>query len=349
MSLKDELETDQEQDTTQRRRIRQLEATLRRRDEELATSQRVLGILEQIEGVSKPPKWTRPSRRKLGQKGIVTLQLTDTHFDEIVRPEEVAYINAYDRHIAELRLKRWAEKAIALARDYVAGVELEGVVVFATGDVMSGDIHDELKESNESTLYEGADHWVGQLYAALQLLVEEFGRLHIAAVVGNHGRNSRKPVYKRRAQSNIEWFMWRQIARMFSTDERVTVQVSDSMDLTVPIYATNYLITHGDEFRGGSGIQGARAPLALGQHRTSVRQMATAEPMDYLVVGHFHQFQPPAQGLIMGGSLKGYDEYAFGKRFRPEPPIQGFWITTPDYGPTISAPIYVSDRKAEGW
>ena len=52
--------------------------------------------------------------------------------------------------------------------------------------------------------------------------------------------------------------------------------------------------------------------------------MATAEPMDYLVVGHFHQYSPPAQGLVMGGSLKGYDEYAFGKRLRPEPAQQNF-------------------------
>lgn len=309
-----------------------------------------LGLLESIDAaVVRPPKWMAPTTRKAGKKGIVTLQLTDTHFDEVVRPEQVAYINAYDRRIAEQRLRRWVERSIILARDYMAGIEIEGCAILATGDILSGDIHAELKESNAATLYSGALHWIEQLATAIDTLAGEFGSLHIGAVVGNHGRNSHKPVYKNRAQSNIEWVIWRVLAREFAKDQRVTFQVSDSPDLTVKVYNTNYLLTHGDEFRGGSGISGAWAPLALGQHRTSVRQAASDTPMDYMVVGHFHQYRPPAQGLVMGGSLKGYDEFSFGKRFRPEPPQQAFWITSPEHGPTISAPVLVSDRKAEGW
>ena len=71
--------------------------------------------------------------------------------------------------------------------------------------------------------------------------------------------------------------------------------------------------------------------------------------MDYMVVGHFHQYQPPSQGLVMGGSLKGYDEFAFGKRFFPEQAQQAFWVTSPEHGPTIAAPVHCQDRKAEGW
>lgn len=321
-----------------------------RQSKEIEELRAQLGLLESIDAaVVRPPKWISPTSTKAGRKGIVTLQLTDTHFDEVVRPEEVDFYNAYDRPIAEKRLRRWAEKSIVLARDYMAGIDIEGCALLATGDILSGDIHAELKESNAETLYAGALHWIEQLAAAIDLLATEFGALHIGAVVGNHGRNSRKPVYKHRAQSNIEWVMWRVLAREFAKDQRVTFQISDSMDLMVKVYNTSYLLTHGDEFKGGSGIQGARAPLAIGQHRTVVRQMATERPMDYMVVGHFHRYQPPSDGLIMGGSLKGYDEYAFGRRFRPEPPQQAFWITSPEHGPTISAPVLVMDRKSEGW
>ena len=333
-----------------RRERDELRARADRQSKQIEEMRKQLGLLEQIDAaVVRPPKWMTAAPRKAGKKGIVTLQLTDTHFDEVVRPEQVAYINAYDRRIAEQRLRRWVERSIILARDYMAGIEFEGCAIFATGDILSGDIHAELKESNAATLYGGALHWIEQLAAAIDLLATEFGAVHVGAVVGNHGRNSHKPVYKNRAQSNIEWVIWRVLAREFAKDARVTFQVSDSPDLTVKVYNTSYLLTHGDEFRGGSGISGAWAPLALGQHRTSVRQAASATPMDYMVVGHFHQFRPPAQGLVMGGSMKGYDEYAFGKRLRPEPPQQAFWITSAEHGPTISAPVLVSDRKAEGW
>jgi hypothetical protein len=65
-------------------------------------------------------------------------------------------------------------------------------------------------------------------------------------------------------------------------------------------------------------------------------------------MGHFHQYIT-IPGLIVGGSMKGYDEYAYGLNLRPEPARQAFWVTTPEYGPTIHAPVYIQDRDKEGW
>lgn len=328
---------------------RDLRADVSTRDKEIIRLQKELDVARRIDaGVRQPPKWVLSTRKSSGRVGIITAQLTDTHFDEVVKPEEVGYINAYNREIAEKRLKKWVEKVIVLARDYVTGVDIEGLFIPSTGDLLSGDIHSELKESNEDLLYASADHWINQLITAIGTFADEFGKVHIAAVVGNHGRSTIKPVFKGRAKSNIEWLMWRQISRYFEADERVTVQVSDSMDLPVTVYNTNYLLTHGDQYRGGSGISGAMAPLMLGQHRKAVRQMATDTPMDIMVLGHFHQYlQLP--GLIMGGSIKGYDEFAYGHNLRPEPAQQAFWVTSPEYGPTIHAPVHVQKRKEEGW
>lgn len=328
---------------------RDLRADVSTRDKEIVRLQRELDAARRIDsGVRRPPKWALKARKSGGREGIVTAQLTDTHFDEVVKPEEVGYINAYNREIAEKRLQRWVEKVIVLARDFVSGVDIKGIFIPATGDLLSGNIHEELKETNEDLLYASADFWIDRIIAAIKAFADEFGQVHIAAVVGNHGRSTIKPVFKGRAKSNIEWLIWRQIARYFELDERVTVQVSDGMDLSVQIYDTNYLLTHGDQFRGGSGISGAMAPLMLGQHRKAVRQMSTEEPMDIMVMGHFHQYlQLP--GLIVGGSMKGYDEFAFGHNLRPEMAQQAFWVTSPEYGPTIHAPVHVQKRENEGW
>ncbi len=51
-------------------------------------------------------------------------QLTDTHFDEVVRPEEILGLNAYNREIALIRFRKWTEKVITLPRDYFAGVKI---------------------------------------------------------------------------------------------------------------------------------------------------------------------------------------------------------------------------------
>jgi hypothetical protein len=47
--------------------------------------------------------------------------------------------------------------------------------------------------------------------------------------------------------------------------------------------------------------------------------------------------------------MKGYDEFAFGHNLRPEPAQQAFWVTSPEYGPTIHAPVHVQKRAEEGW
>lgn len=319
-----------------RRRRRELEGELDRANEILSLSAKLNRAQLFV------PKWLRSSAGKKGHKAIGTLHLTDTHFDEVIRPEQIGGYNAYDRKIAEERLKKLGEGTLKIARDYIAGVDYEGLEILATGDIFSGDIHEELRLTNEGTLFEGVIYWAPRLIAWLKMLADDFGRVNVSCVVGNHGRMSAKPIYKNRPQNNIEWLFWHYIASNVASegDTRITFQIAEGLSDVVTVYNTVYEIEHGDEFKGGSGIAGARSPLLLGQHRTAVQRMAMGTRIDYQVVGHFHQLQPPSQGLIMGGSLKGYDEYAAGKKFRPERPQQGFWLTSPEHGPTIFAPIF---------
>lgn len=247
-----------------------------------------------------------------------------------------------------MRLHKWADGVIRVGHDYVNGVDLQGLAVFATGDLLSGDIHAELKESNEDHLYASAVYWTEQLIAALTLLADGYGKVHVAAVVGNHGRSTIKPVFKGRVRSNIEWLVWRGVAQRMAGDKRLTFQVSDGMDLRVDLMGTRYLLTHGDRFKGGSGISGAMAPLMLGQHRVNLKQTTMGDPIDRIVCGHLHQYLV-LPGLTMGGSLKGLDEFAAGISVRPEEPMQALWIQTPEHGITMNMPIFVADRKAEGW
>jgi hypothetical protein len=296
-----------------------------------------------------PADWTIEPRSP-GKAGLVVAQLTDTHFDEVVQAAEVLGLNAYNREIAVLRFRKWTEKVVTLPRTYTSGIDLEGLVILATGDILSGNIHAELKESNEDHLYASLLFWIEQILSALLTLEREYdGNVQVNAVVGNHGRSTVKPVYKGRAFTNIEWVLWSVVRdRLRDQGSKVAVHVSDSMDLNVPIYGRNHLITHGDQFKGGTGISGVLAPLMLGTHRKGQRQAVAGAPMSLMVMGHFHQLLD-LPGVIVGGSMKGYDEYAFGLNLRPEQAAQMLWITTPEYGKTVTLPVFLQDREAEGW
>lgn len=286
-----------------------------------------------------PPDWLAPDFSDK-HDAIATFLFSDWHFDEVVRPEQVLGMNAYNREIAEKRLRVYFENCIKVARDHVAGVNIESVVFAMAGDIFSGIIHAELKETNAATMCESFLYWLDPVVSGIRMLAGEFKSVYIPVVVGNHGRLSMKPVAKNRPQDNFDWLFGHVLRRSFADDDRVTFDVSNAADHRYPIYDTNYLLTHLDQFRGGTGISGLMAPMMLGHHRKTKREMAFKRPMDIMIGGHWHQWKNLGS-VIINGTGKGYDEYAFQNNWEPEPPRQGFWLTQPNVGVTISSPIHV--------
>lgn len=340
----------QEQVADLRRRLASVASSKDRALADLAELRKTLDLVQAIEGAkTRPPRWLAPPTRGT-HHATVNLLITDTHFDEVVRPEEVDGLNAYNREIAELRLEAAFKGAWKLAKRYLSGVTYDGVCLMLGGDIFSGLIHEELRETNEADVIASVVHWIEPMVAGINLLAEEFKQVHVVGVPGNHGRNTRKPRFKGRATDNFDWLLYKLIARDFRKREDVTVQVGNAMDAHVSVYDTRYLLTHGDQFKGGSGISGAMAPLMLGAHRKTRRQSTAGKPYDVLVAGHWHQeIALPAHGLMVGNCLKGTDEHSYGCNYPHTPPSQLLWITTPEHGVTWKAPVFVQDRKREKW
>lgn len=298
----------------------------------------------------RPPRWLAPKKPEKGHHATLCALLSDMHFDEVVDPVQMGGVNAYHRGIAEQRLKRWAERLVALKRDYTAGVTLDGLCVMYGGDGLSGDIHDELRRTNEDTVLGSMLHWQEQLAAAYGMLADEYGKVHVACTFGNHGRNTDKPTAKLEARSNFDWVMSHQVARLFANDDRVSFDIPEARDVYVTVYGTTMCLNHGNETQGGGGIGGIWPPLMRMKARKAERDLALGRSWDVLVIGHWHQeIFAPQQGLIVNPAMKGYDEFASRNNFRPERPSQLAWLVTPEHGITDGRPIIVGDRKAEGW
>jgi hypothetical protein len=178
-----------------------------RLQEEYGRAIAALNFIERVEETAiEPPAWMSPVKAKPGAATLM-LALSDMHFDEVVNPDEVDGLNAYDRRIAEIRLKRWATNVVKLSRDYLAGVKYEGIVLALLGDTFSGDIHEELSETNDDTAMGSLLHWSEQIAAAIELLTSICPKIHVVATPGNHGRTTRKPRAKLRAKTNFDWLL----------------------------------------------------------------------------------------------------------------------------------------------
>jgi hypothetical protein len=294
-----------------------------------------------------PPQWVREAKMGKPRQGTPLAHLSDAHFDENVNPAEIDFSNAYGREIATKRLRMFGDNTIELCDDYLKGIDYPGIVLAVSGDMFSGNIHDELRETNEDSLCGSLVYWLGPMAATVRMFAEHFGKVYIPWVVGNHPRGTPKPRAKGAVRDNFDWLLGQLLAREFSGDKRVEFNISDAFDCHFSIYGTRYLQTHGDQFKGGSGIAAELSPMMIGDARKRKKQQALRTPYDVMICGHWHRRLALPQ-IKVNGSIKGFDEYAYRCNFEWQPAVQSFWITDPRHGITIEAPIHVK-AKSEGW
>lgn len=317
--------------------------------QQVESMQRALSFIEHVETQKlQPIAWASPTKPAKKANATLMLMLSDLHLDEVVEPNEVEGLNAYNRTIARLRLRRWCNNVIKLSRHYLAGMKYDGVVIMLGGDIFSGDIHEELSETNEDTMLGSFLYWAEQIASVFDVLANEFKHVHVAGVVGNHGRTSRKPRAKLRARTNFDWLLSKQLQRHFIDDKRFTFDVPESTDAIIRVYDTTHLLSHGDQTGGGGGIGGIYPPIMRMRARKENKYLQTGQNFRTLWLGHWHSYLSTPH-LIINGSLKGYDEYAMINGFNFEPPQQALAIVTPEKNITIQAPIFSQDRKREGW
>lgn len=315
---------------------------------ELVSLKATLDVVESLADTQlEPPKWLTPAAKSRGAATLVVM-LSDLHLDEVVIPEEVDFLNAYNRQIARLRLEKWGQNVIKLARHHFNGVKYDGVVILLGGDIFSGDIHEELKETNADTILGSVHYWSEHLAAAIDMLLGEFKHGVVASVVGNHGRTTRKPRAKLRAKTNFDWLLAKNLERHFKGDKRVTFQVPEGADVLVTIYGQGHLMTHGDQASGGAGIGGIWPPVMRLRARKAQRYLAVGANFQTIWMGHWHQYIS-TPSLVVNGSLKGVDEYCFLQNFGYEVPQQALAVVAPEKGIVVHAPVFVQDRRKEGW
>lgn len=299
-----------------------------------------------------PPAWTLRRRTSDSFPGVPSALWSDWHWGEVVDPAQIGGVNAFDIEIAHSRARALVEKTVYLLREHVVNPKFPGIVVNLGGDMFSGDIHDELVETNQVPLMPAVLNLYGVLLWALRTLADEFGQVFVPCVTGNHGRNTKKPRAKGRNFTNFDWLLYQFLAKAFENDDRIKFLIPDGPDALYRIYGHRYLLTHGDQFRGGDGQIGAIGPITRGNKRKLARNSAINRDYDTMLLGHWHQYMP-LHRQIVNGSLKGYDEYANANNFEYEPPTQALWLTHPEHGITIQMPIYLGDNAtrepAEQW
>jgi hypothetical protein len=243
-------------------------------------------------------------------------------------------VNVYDESVAQRRYKRLIEKTIDIAKNHLPNNTYPGMVYLRLGDMISGEIHDDLRESGQLHAIPSVRSLVEAEMWGIRQLQKAFGKVHVVSVAGNHSRVTHKPQFKRVGDSFDHLIAW-WLESLFKEDQRISFYTPDGPDALFELYGRSYVATHGDKIGsgGGQGFIGPAATIARGMKKVSDEYARLGVPIKGIFMGHFHT----AMELELGwanGSMPGVGEYSRAFRMTPQEPIQWLIFFHEKFGPT---------------
>ena len=183
------------------------------------------------------------------------------------------------------------------------------------GDMISGDIHEELARTNVENCMLQMMNGAFLISQAIRELSAHFTTIRIPAVVGNHGRMTRK-IPSKDKYMDWDYMMYQWIAAFCKDLDNVNFEIPKSFMHIFEVANQRILIMHGDSISGGgslnaitASVQKLRTVIQYGE-RTGAEDRFTG--FDAVMIGHFHRIDEYDIGtgpLLINGTLKGGDEF----------------------------------------
>ena len=301
-------------------------------------AQKAEDIRDAVFNLRKPaldiPTWIIKQRKPSKTLHTPVLITSDFQWGEVIDEANMDGINVFDVQEAQRRYRLLIDRAIDLSINHLPNNRYDGMILLRLGDTVSGDIHDDLRESNELPAISAVRSVVESELWGIRQLADRFKKVHVVSVPGNHGRYQKKPPTKK-IQNNYDTLAAWWLESVLAGDSRITWQTPDSTDAVFEIHGRKYLATHGDNIgsRGGQGFIGPAATIMRGMKKTMDEYARRGISINKMFVGHFHTAYDLGYGWS-NGSLPGYSEFARVNRMTPEPPLQWLIIFHPKYGAT---------------
>lgn len=301
-------------------RVDELEKALASTRKEDVLAERLVGAIRETVEAKKPsysPK-VIPAPRKTDEHEMALLW-SDTHAGEVVKAEEVNGMNAYDWRVMMRRHDGITRGVLSYVHNRPYPVRR--LHVWALGDMLSGNIHQELRETNEWPIMEVAVQFGLDAAEWLEQLASEFEDVRVAGVVGNHPRQTQKPQSKGKFD-NFDWMAYHVMAQRLSASSHVRFEIPKAQKWPVEICGRRVLLTHGDGVR--STMVGVPWGGILRQFEKLANQyQRIGLPLDHLACGHWHQASVVNnRRVLVNGSVKGIDEYGLDRHGGGEQPHQ---------------------------
>lgn len=265
------------------------------------------------------------------------MQISDTHMGAVQMPDEIEGFNEYSPEICEARCMDYTHRFNRYVDRQRLSYTIHNCSVIVTGDLISGDIHDELRVTNAFPI-------TVQVVRAAQVLAQQIHELsqNFQAVTvhfigaDNHGRLTRKPQAKQEGLNNMNYLVGVLTEAYIDKLTNVSFKIYPQYEKVIKVLNRNYLISHGHNMKAWLGIPYYAADRKLGKEFTARMQLIMDQKLkaaeigfNKMIVGHFHvPINAPQYQFC--GSVQGTDAYDH-KDGRFAAPSQSVWFVHPKY------------------
>lgn len=240
------------------------------------------------------------------------LQWSDLHGCEKVSLEQTNGLNRYD--FETMVARHWRMRHAILSFKRHRPYPVSRLTIVPGGDMVSGDIHDELRETNERVLMEAAID-IGNFGAEwIASLAPEFPEIVVdGMVVGNHGRRTRKPQAKNQ-HDNFDYLVYEILRIRLAGLPNVKVvcgedgKIKRARHQFIQVAGKQIMVWHGDGVR--STMVGVPWGGITRRCNELQKQYEQRGKIDHFLIHHWHEpHLVQNRRILVNGSVKGPDEF----------------------------------------
>lgn len=276
-------------------------------------------------------------RKGRAKQATAVIVASDWHVEESVDPRTVSNLNRFNLEVADKRIEKFCRSALRLIEIQRGGTDIPVLVLALLGDLMSGFIHEELREENELTPTQTVLWLKERVGKFINTLRKEgnFEQIIIPCSVGNHGRTTVKPRHGTSWKNSYEWLLYKILEQEIT--DGVTWLIGESYHTYLDVYGKTFRLHHGDGLKYQGGVGGLTIPV-----EKAISNWNKGRHADLDIFGHWHQSQQNPK-WVSNGSLIGHNAYSISIKAPFEPPQQTLFLFDSKRGRTGTWPIFVED------
>lgn len=288
-------------------------------------------VREAVEPLTLSPAkvvYVTPKKSRVGSPCSAVAQWTDWHYGAVQDADEIEGFASFSPEQLESRIINFTADFLGWIEMHRYAYTINELVLLCTGDLISGDIHDELRITNAWPTPVQACRCGKFLAESVARMSPHFESVRVEFIVAdNHARLVKRPQAKQEGMNTHNYTVGFIAKELLREHKNVQFNLYPMNEKVVNVANQQYLICHGHGVMGWAGVPYYGIDRKVSKEAKARMWKPDNLKFHKMITGHWHAPATMPWWWI-GGSAQGTDAYDH-KEGRDSPPIQSAWLVHP--------------------